>query len=351
MLIGFAAGAVAALGVVVVIEPRLGLRTWTETAPAAPPSAAPGPAEAAPSVMVAEVVVVAPPLEAPAGAAAGPGPDMPDPTLAGASPVMVALPPTAPGSAEMQMAAGSIAPRQEVPAPVRAAAPAPPEAADSPAAPVAAGVPTGEDPPVVPFADRDLRLIVHAPTGIPGADVDAALTLLAGAVAPPEGPIGVTYAISTSNVRYYHAADADAAAAAAASLSTRLGPVEARDFTGYQPRPAAGTIEVWLSGAPVTPARTAPAGIASANGDRQAAPPTGPGRAPEAVVVGIPDLVQSVVQKPPVVEGIPGLVESVVQNQAIEAANEARAAAQAEEAARRLDGGIGNALRRALGAP
>ncbi len=40
VLIGFAAGAVAALGAVVVIEPRFDLRTWTGAAPSDAPSAA-----------------------------------------------------------------------------------------------------------------------------------------------------------------------------------------------------------------------------------------------------------------------------------------------------------------------
>ena len=373
VLIGFAAGAVAALGAVVVLEPRFDLWTSTGAAPSDAPSAAASPAAAAPPMTFAEVVVAPPPGEA----FADPGPNMPDRTPAEAPPAIVATPPTALGSANEAITANRAVPRQELLASVRAAAPAPiaPEAggetpplglrdaaAEPPAAPaepptpiaaalVEAGTPTGNDALAVPFADRDLRLIVHAPTSIPGPDVDAALTLLAGAVAPPEGPVQVNYAISSSNVRYYHADDADAAIAAASSLSNRLGPVEARDFTSYRPSPAPGTLEVWLSGTPVNPARTAAAGNAPSGGDRQAATPMVAGREPQAVVYGIPNLVQSVVQDQPVVEGIPNLVQSVVQNQAIQSVNAARAAAEAEEAARRLDGGIGNALRRAFGAP
>jgi hypothetical protein len=373
VLIGFAAGAVAALGAVVVIEPRFDLRTWTGAAPGDAPSAASSTAAAAPPVIFAEVVLAPPPGEA----FADPGPNMPDRTPSAAPSAIDATPPIALESAIEAITASRAVPRQELlalvsPAPAgpptpQAGGEAPPSglrgaAAESPSMPVEppgqiaaalveAGTPTGDDASAVPFADRNLRLIVHAPTSIPGADVDAALTVLAGAVAPPEGPIQVNYAISGSNVRYYHADDADVAIAAASSLSNRLGPVEARDFTGYRPSPAPGTIEVWLSGTPVNPARTAAAGNAPSGGDRQAATPMVAGREPRAVVNGIPNLVQSVVQDQPVVEGIPNLVQSVVQNQAIQSVNAARAAAEAEEAARRLDGGIGNALRRAFGAP
>lgn len=375
VLIGFAAGAVAALGAVVILEPRLDLPTWTGAAPAETPAAASSPSETAPPVTFAEIVVVPPAPEA----SAGPDPAMPIRTPAEVRPAFVAAPPTALGSMEQAMvtAIRHPDPQRERLASAAAADPAPlaPEAggdttppvpsgaaAGPPAAqveitaPTAAGLaesvaPTRDDTPATPFADRDLRLIVHAPTGIPGADAEAALTLLSDAVAPPEGPIPVTVAISSSNVRYYHAADADAAAAAAASLSDRLGPVEARDFTGYRPSPAPGTIEVWLSGTPVSPARSTPIGTASSDGDRQAATSIVPEGEPRTVINGVPDLVRSVVQDQPVVQGIPNLVQSVVQNQATQSANAARAAAQAEESARGLDGGLGNALRRAFGAP
>ena len=367
VLIGFAAGAVAALAAVVVLEPRLDLRTWTGAPPTETPSAATSPTAAAPPVMFAEVVVVPPPSETPAEASAGPGPATPDRTPADEVPAAIVVKsPTALGSAGEAVTVSPGASGQELLAPFRAESPAPlaPEgggdipasarsgaAAESSPALVDGGAPTGDDAPAVAFANRNLRLIVHAPNGASGADVDAALTLLAGTVAPPEGPIQVNYAISTSNVRYYHAEDADAAVAAAASLSNRLGPVETRDFTGYQPSPAPGTIEVWLSGVPVNPARTARGGNAISHDDRQPATPIFSGLEPQTVVPGIPDLVQSVGQEPPVVYGIPNLVQSVVQNQAIQSANAARAAAQAEESARRFDGGIGNALRRAFGAP
>lgn len=374
VLIGFAAGAVAALGAVVVFEPRLVVPTWTETALTDSPSAVTISAAAiSPEAIVA---LAPPPAEAQPQAFAGLRLELPQRTAAEAPPAIVAEIATVLRGVEEWMTAGPTAPRQEVLAPVRIAAGSPlaPEYDDGipplalrgataeplaapvePAAPIAAGLAeagasTGADAQAAPFTDRDLRLIVHAPTSISGADLDTALTLLSGAVAPPEGPIRVNYAISSSNVRYYHAADADAAIAAAQSLSDRLGPVEARDFTSYQPRPASGTIEVWLSGTPGTPARTAPDDDVPAGRAGQAVTRLASGREPRVVVTGIPNLVQSVVQDQPVVEGIPSLVESVVQNQATQSAIAARAAAQAADAARR-ERSIGNVLRRAIGAP
>lgn len=82
----------------------------------------------------------------------------------------------------------------------------------------------------------------------------------------------VDAAITKTQVRFYHAADADAAAALAKKID---GP--ARDFTTFDPLPPAGTIEVWIAAKapppPPAPKKKKPAKIA------KAAPPPGPSEA------------------------------------------------------------------------
>jgi hypothetical protein len=114
-------------------------------------------------------------------------------------------------------------------------------------------------------------VVVHAPTGVADAAAAEALAALGAAGATASGPIRVNFTISRSHVRYYHPQDAAAAATAAAALPPDpSGPGEARDFTDYAPRPAPGTLEVWLAGAPAAGPRQAaarpelrPAGIAT----------------------------------------------------------------------------------------
>ena len=69
----------------------------------------------------------------------------------------------------------------------------------------------------------------------------------------------VSIPISRTNVRYYFDADAAHAGRIAGLLEPALGEggVEARDFTGYDPNPEPGTIEVWFAGdAPIARERT-----------------------------------------------------------------------------------------------
>jgi hypothetical protein len=69
----------------------------------------------------------------------------------------------------------------------------------------------------------------------------------------------VSIPISRTNVRYYFDADAAHAGRISELLEPALGEggVEARDFTGYDPKPKPGTIEVWFAGdAPIARERT-----------------------------------------------------------------------------------------------
>jgi hypothetical protein len=50
-------------------------------------------------------------------------------------------------------------------------------------------------------------------------------------------------------VRFFHGADQAAAEGLAAALARVAGAPKARDFTHFSPRPASGTLEVWLAGA------------------------------------------------------------------------------------------------------
>lgn len=102
-----------------------------------------------------------------------------------------------------------------------------------------------------PSADSDIRVYVNAPPSV-GADalrdITARLRTTGYAV---NDPAGVGFVISQSHVRYYHAQDAVAAERLAGQID---GP--ARDFTGFRPQPAVGTLEVWIAG--TVPASAAP---------------------------------------------------------------------------------------------
>lgn len=99
--------------------------------------------------------------------------------------------------------------------------------------------------------DSDIRVHVHAPPSV-GADAlrDIAARLRTSGYAVND-PAGVGFVITQSHVRYYHPQDAAAAERIAGQIE---GP--ARDFTGFRPQPAVGTLEVWLAG--TVPASAAP---------------------------------------------------------------------------------------------
>ncbi|MEM7490802.1 MAG: hypothetical protein AAF390_16925 [Pseudomonadota bacterium] len=95
---------------------------------------------------------------------------------------------------------------------------------------------------------REIAVIV--PRRMP-ADLRAdALSRLEGSDWSTDAPRTSPYTISETHVRYYHAADR----AEAEALADHFG-AEARGFTGHRPQPAAGHLELWLSGQGV-PTRT-----------------------------------------------------------------------------------------------
>lgn len=58
-------------------------------------------------------------------------------------------------------------------------------------------------------------------------------------------PVGIT--VSRDRLRYFHPADADTATAVGQALAAADTLFEVQDFTHYQPRPSASTIEIWLA--------------------------------------------------------------------------------------------------------
>ena len=127
------------------------------------------------------------------------------------------------------------------------------------------------------------RLRVSAPTSASAAEVEAVGTVLAGAGFPGVATQRVGFTVSRTHLRYYNPEDA----AAAQAIAGRLG-VEARDFTGYRPKPAAGTIEVWIAG-------TAPGGTArgTRTAQPQASQPPSPARAVQEIGQAVRTLVET----------------------------------------------------------
>ncbi len=130
-----------------------------------------------------------------------------------------------------------------------------PEGGDAaPAGAVAFADPAVAPPPVEPVVPDPgaYRLRVSAPATAPAAEVEAIGATLAGAGFPGVQPQRVGFTVSRTHLRYYNAEDAAVAQAIAARLDA-----EARDFTGFRPKPAVGTIEVWIAGAAPDGARRA----------------------------------------------------------------------------------------------
>jgi hypothetical protein len=151
-----------------------------------------------------------------------------------------------------------------------------------PGAPVLAPMPRATAPDPVPDAESEPEATETVVTGAepetaapapPPRSEQVLLYTSAGAAGAPLaealGQAGFTavttqpsrYAISASNVRYYHADDAEAAAAIAEALGPSLpdGAASVRDFTNAERRTAAGRIEVWVAGRPAAPAASRPA--------------------------------------------------------------------------------------------
>ena len=91
----------------------------------------------------------------------------------------------------------------------------------------------------------------------------------------------VRFAIASSNVRFYHAADSDGATRVSGLIGPELaaGEPATRDFTDYRPPPLPGRVEVWLAGDPGAAAvRRAPAAppAATIRAEALPAPPPAP---------------------------------------------------------------------------
>jgi hypothetical protein len=98
--------------------------------------------------------------------------------------------------------------------------------------------------PAATIAGADsLRLAVHVPTGADRAEVSAIHAALDAAGFAEWAPLPVRFAVSETQVRYYHSEDATAALAIAGRIDGR-----ARDFTHYSPSPLPGTVEIWVAG-------------------------------------------------------------------------------------------------------
>jgi hypothetical protein len=135
--------------------------------------------------------------------------------------------------------------------------------------------PSASAPPPQPSAQSELAAFsIHilAPKGAAPDMSDKLAASLTQAGYRVTETAAVDAAITKTQVRFYHAADADAAAALAKKID---GP--ARDFTTFDPLPPAGTIEVWIAAKapppPPAPKKKKPAKIA------KAAPPPGPSEA------------------------------------------------------------------------
>ncbi len=126
--------------------------------------------------------------------------------------------------------------RQPLPKAVLAPRPRPTDLASRLAASAAAE-------PAAAAARFPHRILLHAPTSVSETALGGVVARLEAAGFKPGDPRRVDFVISRSNVRYFHAEDSRAAARLAGEIGA-----QARDFTGYDPAPPPGTIEVWLAG-------------------------------------------------------------------------------------------------------
>jgi len=101
----------------------------------------------------------------------------------------------------------------------------------------ASGAPAGVAP----------RIVIHVPTGSSAAEALSG-RLLASLGAHP-GSVEARHVAATPNrptIRFFHPEDEPAARQAAGWMAEAGLPWTVRDFSGYQPTPSRGTIEVWL---------------------------------------------------------------------------------------------------------
>ncbi|MEM9974510.1 MAG: hypothetical protein AAF771_10035 [Pseudomonadota bacterium] len=119
-----------------------------------------------------------------------------------------------------------------------------------------------------PVALPPARVSVSAPTGRAPWEMSGVIDALNAAGFEAFAAGAVSFAISADHVRYYHTSDRAAATAVAASFGGAV-----RDFTGFSPKPAAGTLEVWLAGRAL-PEASPPAPTPQAPPTPAALPPT-----------------------------------------------------------------------------
>lgn len=137
------------------------------------------------------------------------------------------------------------APVLEAPVPVAETPLAPRPAVRTPAAPATSARASA----ALVFAAGP-RVYVHVPPGADAAGLRA-IAALGRAGYDNVVRVPVPFAVSRSNIRYYHASDRGDADTLQDALASALpGPRHpaARDFTSFDPQPRPGTLEVWIAG-------------------------------------------------------------------------------------------------------
>ena len=120
------------------------------------------------------------------------------------------------------------------------------------------GGPAASEPPpgTLHAADKAPRanlvdVSLFVPTSVTGSAVREQQSALSETGYALSGTLRVNFAVSRTQVRYYHPEDLETSRRIANSIGADL-----RDFTEYQPSPPEGTIEVWLKGTPNRVARS-----------------------------------------------------------------------------------------------
>lgn len=104
--------------------------------------------------------------------------------------------------------------------------------------------------PPIAAGEGAVRLHMHVPRGASATDFAVALDRMRSTGLASAEPKRVGYAVSRTQVRYYHPSDREVAGLVAVRMHGAL-----RDFTGYRPQPNEGTIEIWVGGPAASPDR------------------------------------------------------------------------------------------------
>lgn len=211
---------------------------------------------------------VTPPADAPASdrVATAPVTPSPAPESPASAPVAVAEAPAAPeaGPAGSLREAAPPTPALAFPRPDRPETPPEPSAeemarAESLPATLAPGAaPAPEATAAAAVAAMPPKVYIHYPGSAEAAAIATRDALLGAGVGEVD-ILPVRFAISRSNIRYYHDADRGSAEAMTGLLAPLLASApETRDFTDYPTPAAPGRLELWLAGDSVA-ASSAPA--------------------------------------------------------------------------------------------